>query len=201
MQHELVSNENLFEIDGFKTGRIELPSFHLILDLSPDLYFRYDGLVQDLYEYAWDLGDRLYPEKAIILRVGVDLTKIGGFNKTYFLTENPTPKGCLMAVKNISPRINAINEAHESSEVAYSLGFVPELETHLKSLGFNLCLSQFTKGEIGIIGGVVGGLIHGFNWNRELLVHQGPGIEEEYGPIEDLVRASRTKIVQFPEKL
>ncbi len=197
MSPESVSRQNLFEIDGFKTGKIEFPSLHLTLDLSPDLYFRYDGPVRELREYAWTLGDRLYPEEEIIL--GIDLTRMGGFNKTYYPTTAPIPRGCLMAVKDVALRLNTCNEAHEAAEVAVSLGFARELEAHFKMLSFNLNLDQFTPPEVGIIGWAIGAFIHGYSLERELLVLND--IEDEYGPIIELVKSSRAKIVQFPQKL
>jgi len=189
MSNELISPQNLFEIDGFKTGRIELPSLHLLIDLSPDLYFRYDGPVPDLREYAWRLGDRLYPEEEIF--TGINLDKIGGFNKTYFLTETPTPRGCLMAVRSISPRVNVCNEAHEAAEVAVGLGFTQLLEEHFRKLGFALSFGRFTKDEIGIAGGTIVALLHGCTrlLERDFLI--SCGAEEEYRPIIKQVLASR----------
>ena len=42
--------------DGFVTGSIVLPGLGLNLDLPPDRYFKFDGIVTDMWAYLRSLS-------------------------------------------------------------------------------------------------------------------------------------------------
>ena len=60
-----------------------------------------------------------------------------------------------MAVKEVSPRVDLSNIAHESAEIAFRLGYVQELEDHLQLLGLQGSLKGLSNHEVGLLAGIL----------------------------------------------
>ena len=161
MASEQDNNKSPFELNNFKTGDVVLPGLGFIAHFRPGMhYLRYDGPVHSLNEYVASLPNGLdEPLK------DYDFRGKGGFNCGLILDSNilDPPTGYLMAVLNITPKINVSNEGHEVAEIMKGLGMDAQLEAGLSKLGFPISLEKLGIHQVGAVGGFVAAKIHGFD--------------------------------------
>lgn len=138
-----------FKDDGFVTGSIILPGLEMPLTLWGKHYFKFDGVVPDMWEYLRSLSTdmRFYLDKYI-----GDPRYEAGFNTGIGWYEY---LGMFMAVKDISPKVNLSNTAHEAAEIAFRLGYRRELENHLKQFGLKKGLTGLESHEVGVVSSIL----------------------------------------------
>lgn len=138
-----------FKDDGFVAGSIILPGLEMPLTLSKKHYFKFDGVVPDMWEYLRSLPTdmRFCLDKYI-----GDPRYQAAFNIDFKWYEYI---GMFMAVKDISPRSNLSNTAHEAAVIAFRLGYKRELETHLKQFGLEKEIIGLELHEVGIISSIL----------------------------------------------
>lgn len=154
-QYPLIS----FEVDSFRTGRIQLPGLNLWIDLKTTQYFRYDGPQKDLTRYVATLPGRMRFPVA-----DLDITECGAFNHAYtWPFKNGPFLGYFMAVKDVSSRANVSNEAHEAAELASLLGLTNKLEEFFGEVGFPVSLKNLTRPQVGVVAGFIGARMHGYD--------------------------------------
>lgn len=144
-----------FEKDGFRTGIIRLPGLDFNIVLQHHEWFRYDGLVCSLSAYVRSLPQTLKEHLC-----DLPFKDIGGVNMVY---SAGIEKGYFMAVQNISPRANAFNQAHEAAAIIFTAGRIKEFCLYLEQRGYHLPVEQFSRHELGEVGGFVGALSAGFS--------------------------------------
>ena len=137
-----------FEDDGFITGSITLPGIDMPLTLTRKQYFKFDGVVPDIWRYLASLSIdmRALTEKYVGQehRTGFNM----GLSWNDYL-------GMFMAVKDVSPRANLSNVAHEAAEVAFRLGYSAELEEHLRGFGLRKTITGIDIHCVGAIAGIL----------------------------------------------
>ena len=138
-----------FEGDGFITGLIILPGLDMPLTLSKKHYFKFDGVVPDMWQYlrSLSLDMRFFLDKYI-----GDPRCRTGFNSGLIWYDYI---GMFMAVRDVSPRVNLSNTAHEAAGIAFRLGYREELETHLKQYGLEKGLFGLKCHEVGVISSIL----------------------------------------------
>ena len=140
---------NPFEDDGFVTGSIVLPGLDMSLNLSEKHYFRFDGIVQNMQEHLRSLSPDI---RAFLDKYIEDPRMQTAFNFGLIWYDFI---GMFMAVRDVSPRVNLSNIAHEAAEIVFGLGYQKELETHLRGFGLEKGINDFETHEIGVIAGIL----------------------------------------------
>jgi len=166
------NDRNPFVEDGFQTGEMTIPIFEMPITLRQSHYLRFDGVVPNLYEYLLTLS----PDIQEIMKGTIQLVREnptwGGFNSG-ITTERH--KGFLVAVSDVSPRVNAFNIAHEYAEALYRMGYGSELESILRENGLPGMLYPWLESHhIGMIAGYIGARKQGFDFSDGLIADQDP---------------------------
>jgi len=151
MSHEYLYNPSdiPFVEDGFSTGFIVLPGLKLGLQLPPNRYFKFDGIVPEMWSYLRSLPPGM---KEYIRKYIGDYRFSTAFNMGFEWFDYV---GMFMTVKEVSPRVDLSNLAHESAEIAFRFGFINQLETHLTVLGLRKSLHGLTQHQVGVLAGIL----------------------------------------------
>ena len=138
-----------YKDDGFVTGSIILPGLEMPLTLSPQQYFKFDGVVPDMWKYLKSLSPdmRYYTDKFIGDPRFRTAFNSGLVWKDYL--------GMFMAVKDVSPRVNLSNVAHEAAEIVYRFGYAAKLEEFLRDFGLKKTIVWSDSHTVGAIAGIL----------------------------------------------
>src|SRR4030042_3066551 len=104
---------NPFEDDGFVTGSIVLPGLDMPLNLSEKHYFRFDGIVQNMQEHLRSLSPDI---RGFLDKYIEDPRMQTAFNFGLIWYDFI---GMFMAVRDVSPRVNLSNIAHEAAVIFF----------------------------------------------------------------------------------